>query len=339
PPRVFPRVGFHPLIDFTASLHNNPDAFPRFQIIEPDFIGMKSHVLLGSLDITSGLLDEGPTPRSSRQKSSRRCDTVYIPSDASTPISPMRLYSSSKRQIKDTVPRISGDAEINSFRSQRARHQVQKPLGGSTHKAPLQQNFKVVQERATTVDVPGIGGGKENVPPGFSVIANKKSRSEDHSPVSKMARPVVQNASLRACMTTKSKEAQIEPMKRVALGETRGNVVRVPKKIGSSPPAGNPLASASRRAFSAIVIQRAWRSFKERRSKHACDIATPRVEMACEVITRWWRDVKACKLREQKQKVKLAESTEQLTRHKLASQRHSVCQGHQSSGRRGIRRL
>ncbi|KAJ6190840.1 hypothetical protein N7519_000861 [Penicillium mononematosum] len=287
----------------------------------------------------SGLLDEGPSPRSSRQVFSRPCDTIYIPSDDFTPISFMRLYSSPKRQIKDTVPHISGDAEINSFKSQRARHQVQKPLAGSTRKAPLQQNFEVVQARATTVDVPGTGGGKENVPPGFSVITNKKSKSEDHSPVSKMARPVVQNASLRARMTTKSKEAQIEPLKRVALGETRGNVIRAPKKIEPSPPAGNPLASALKRAFSAIVIQRAWRSFTERRNKHACGIATARVELACDVITRWWRGVKACKLREQKQKAKLAESTEQTTRRKPASQRRSVRQGHQSSGRRGIRRL
>jgi hypothetical protein len=303
---------------------------------------MKSNILLGSLDIMSGLLDEGPTPRSSREETSRRCDLIYIPSDDSTPISFMRLHSSPKRQIKDTVPHISGDAEINSFRSQRARRQVQKPLAGSTRKAPLQQNFKIVQAKATTVDVPGTGGGKENVPPGFSVIAIKKSKSEDHSPVSKMARPVVQKASLRACMTTKSKEAQIEPLKRAALVGTRGRQSpqkEVPKKVELSPPAGSPLASALKRAFSAIVIQRAWRSFTERRNKLACGIAMARVELACEAITRWWRGVKACKLREQKQKAKLAESTEQTTPRKPASQRRSVRQGHRSSGRRGIRRL
>ncbi|KAJ5274970.1 hypothetical protein N7497_005581 [Penicillium chrysogenum] len=284
----------------------------------------------------SGLPDEGPTPRSSRQVSSTRCDTIYIPSDDFTPISFRRLFSPPKRQIKDTVPHISGDAEISSFKSQRARHQVQKPLAGSTRKAPLQQNFKLFQARATTVNVPGTGGGKENVPPGFPVITNKRSKSEDHSPVSKMAHPVVQDASLRACMATKSKEAQIEPLKRVALGETRGNVVR---RMEPSPPAGNPLASALKQAFSAIVIQRAWRSFIERRNKNACDIATAKVELACEVITRWWHGVKACKLREQKQKAKLAENTEQTSRRKPASQRRSVRQGHQSSGRRGIRRL
>ncbi|CAG8893134.1 unnamed protein product [Penicillium egyptiacum] len=293
---------------------------------------MKSHFLLGSLDIMSGLLDEAPTPRSSRKESSGRCDTIYIPSDGSiTPTGFVRLYSSPKR-TKDTVPNISGDTEINSLISQRARHQLQKPLAGSTRRSPLQQNLKVIQARATTVDVPGTGGGKENVPPGLSVITNNKSQLE------KMARPVLQNASFEKHITTKPEEAQIESLKRVALCETRGNVVRVPKRIDHSSPAENPLASALKRACSAIVIQRAWRSFTERRNKYACAIATARTELACDVITRWWRGVKACKLREQTEQVKLMERAEQTPRRKSAGQRHSVRQG-QSSGRRGIRRL
>ncbi|KAJ5130135.1 uncharacterized protein N7515_006174 [Penicillium bovifimosum] len=290
-----------------------------------------------------GLHDEGPTPRSSRQELSRRCDVIYVPSDDSTPISFMHLYSSPKRQIRDTVGHIPGDSEINTFRSQRARRQVQKPLAGSTPRAPLQQNFKVAQPMAITVDVPGTGDGKENVPPGFSVItSNNKSKSECHSTASRMARPVLQTTSLRACMTTKSKEAQPESLKRVALDVTRGRQSpqkEVTEKFEHSPPAGNPLASALNRACSAVVIQRAWRSFTERRNKHVCGIATARVKFACEVITRWWRGVKACKLRGQKQMAELAGSTEQMTRRKPASQRRSARQGNQGSGRRGIRRL
>ncbi|KAJ5374202.1 hypothetical protein N7517_006208 [Penicillium concentricum] len=301
---------------------------------------MKPHFLLGSLDAKTGLLDEGPTPRSSRRESSRRCNTIYIPSDDSiTPTVFMGLYSSPKRQIKDASPHISGNNEANSFKSQLARRQPQKPLARSTWRAPLQQSLKVLQAGATTVDVPGTGGGKENIPPGISANTNNKSKMENHAPMSKIARPVVQNTTPRTRIITKPKEVRKEPLMRVAPGKAQGNVVRVPKKIEFSSSLDNAWASALMRAFSAIVIQRAWRSSKERRNKHACDIATVRVEAAYEVITRWWRGVKACKLQEQTEQVKLKERTEQTLRRKPAGPRSSVRQSHQNSGRRGIRRL
>ncbi|KAJ5791809.1 uncharacterized protein N7518_008820 [Penicillium psychrosexuale] len=301
---------------------------------------MKLYFLLESLDVGSGFPNEGRTHSLSRHESSRQWDTIYIPSDDSvTPTVFMDLYSSPKRQTKDTIPHISGDAEIKIFKSQHTRRQPQKPLTGSTRRAPLQQNLKVFQAGATTLDKPGTGGGKENIPPGFSVITNKKSKSENHSPVSKMARPAVQNATLRTRITTKPNEAQIEPMKRVTMSETRGNAVRVPKKIEHSPPTETPRPLPLKHVFSAIVIQRKWRSFTERRNKRACAIATVRMELAYEVITRWWRGVKACRLREQTEQVKLMERTEQTPRRKRASQRSSVRQSQHNSGRRGIRRL
>ncbi|KAJ5206708.1 hypothetical protein N7472_003156 [Penicillium cf. griseofulvum] len=283
---------------------------------------MKPHFLLGSrsLDTRSGILDEGPTPHSSRHEPSRRSNTIYIPSnDSITPTVFIGLYSSPNRQIKNAIPHISGNAEINSFKSQLARYQPQKPLAG-TRRAPLQQNFKPLQAGATTADVPGTGGGKENIPPWTSI-----------------ARPAVQNDTLR---TSKPKDGREKPLVRVALGKTQGNVVRVPKKIEHSPLVDNAWASTLKRAFSAIVIQRAWRSFTERRNKYACAIATARVELAYEVITRWWRGVKACKLREQTEQVKLIErTTEQTPRRKSAGHRSSVRQSQHNSGRRGIRRL
>ncbi|KAJ5823966.1 hypothetical protein N7447_006306 [Penicillium robsamsonii] len=301
---------------------------------------MKPHFLLGSLDIKTDLLDEGPTPCSPRRESSRRCNTIYIPSDDSlTPTIFMGLYDSPRRQTKDVIPRTSGNTEINDFKSQLARPQPQKPLARSTWRAPLQQSLKVLQAGATTVDVPGAGGGKENIPPGISINANNKSKLERHAPISKIARPAVQNTAPRARITTKPKEVRKWPLTRAALGETQANAAKVPQKIEHSPPADNAWASALKRAFSAIVIQRAWRSFKERRNKHVYDIATIRVELAYEVITRWWRGVKACKLREQTEQVKLKERTEQTPRRKSAGQRSSVRQSHQNSGRRGIRRL
>lgn len=303
---------------------------------------MKPHFLFRSLDITSGFLHEARTPRSSRHESSTRCDTMYIPSDDSiTPTVFKGLYSLSRRETKDTVQHISEDAEINGSKSQHARRQPQTLLTRSTQRAPLQQSLKVLQTGATTVDVPGTGGGKENIPPGFSVIANKRSKSKIHSPVSKMARPAVQNATPRTRITTKPKQARKEPLKRAALDETRGNVVRirVSKNIKHSPPAETTWASPLKHAYSAIVIQRAWRSFRERQTKQSCAIVTPRTELAYEVIARWWHGVKARKLREQAEQVKLAESIKQTPRHKSAGQRSSARQNQPNSGRRGIRRL
>ncbi|KAJ5964141.1 uncharacterized protein N7479_004017 [Penicillium vulpinum] len=288
----------------------------------------------------SSLLGECSTPRSSRDESIRRFDTIYIPSDDYiTPTGFMGLYTSPKRQIKDGIPYISGDNEINSFKSQFARRLLQKPLAGSTRRAPLQQSLKVLQAGATTVDIPGTGGGKENIPPGIFVNINNKSKSENHLLVSKIARPAVQNAILRTRITARPKEERKGPLKRVALVETRGNVVRVPKNIEYSPPFNNDRASALKRTFSAIVIQRAWRSFIKQRDEHACAIATARAALAYEVITRWWRSVGACKLQEPTEQMKLQERPEQPPRRKSAGQRSVVRQSHHNSSRRGIRRL
>ncbi|CAI7614714.1 unnamed protein product [Penicillium viridicatum] len=233
------------------------------------------------------------------------------------------------------------DAEINGSKTQHARCQPQTPLARSPRKAPLQQSLKVLQAGATTVDVPGIGGGKENIPPGVSAIANKKSKSKIHPPVSKMAHPATQNATPRTRITTKPKQARKEPLKRAALDETRDNVVRIRvfKNIEHSPPAETTWASPLKHAHSAIVIQRTWRSFTERHNKHACAIVTARTELAYEVIARWWHGIKARKLREQAEQVKLAESIKQTPRRKSAGQRSSVRQSQPNSGRRGIRRL
>ncbi|KAJ5187735.1 hypothetical protein N7449_010729 [Penicillium cf. viridicatum] len=156
-----------------------------------------------------------------------------------------------------------------------------------------------------------------------------------------MARPAVQNATPRTRISTKPKQARKEPLKRAALGETRGNVVRikVPKNIEHSPPAETAWASPLKHAYSAIVIQRAWRSFTERQNKHACVIATARTELAYEVIARWWHGIKARKLREQAEHVKLSERIKQMPRRKSAGQRSSARQNQPNSGRRGIRRL
>ncbi|KAJ5550658.1 hypothetical protein N7535_001396 [Penicillium sp. DV-2018c] len=290
-----------------------------------------------------GLLeDRTRTPRSSGQESSRGCNILYIPPDDSIPISFMHFYDLSKGQTKVAVAHISVDSELKSSRSERAKRQMQNSSAGSTRRAPLQQNSKVVQARATTVDVPGTGGGKENVPPGSSIITNNKTKSEYHLTVSSMARPVLRNTTLRECIATKTKEGRTAPLERGGSSESRDGQhpqKAVFEKVEPSSPAVIPSTPALKRAFAAIVIQRAWRSLTERRNMHECGITTARVRFACTVITRWWRGVKACKLRGQKQQAELAVSTEQITRRKPASQRRSVCQGHQSSARRGIRRL
>lgn len=82
-------------------------------------------------------------------------------------------------------------------------------------------------------------------------------------------------------------------------------------------------STTSKRDQSVMTIQRAWRSFMERRKKNDCALNQARMIWATGVITRWWRGVKSSKKQEQKP-----------WRKPVA--RRPACQ---SRGRLGLRRL
>jgi abnormal spindle-like microcephaly-associated protein len=96
------------------------------------------------------------------------------------------------------------------------------------------------------------------------------------------------------------------------------------------------MLSASKRARAATAIQRAWRSHMARKMQHRREVARDLAENcaavvqgrteilgAAEVITRWWREIKSHKQREQ-------------TLQRKALRKFS---GRQSLGLRGLRRL
>ncbi|KAJ5788665.1 hypothetical protein N7457_003655 [Penicillium paradoxum] len=289
-------------------------------------------------------LEGARTPCSTRQAATKR-GTGFSSSHASTATVFVRLFSPSNQQT-DVMSQISQPTEFTSPKAQSTRRQLRMPLTGSPRRAPLQQTLNPPQPGVTTIDVPGRGGGKENIPPGRPTEAKGKNKSDDPPLVPGMTRRVVQNATPRKPATSKTKETCKVPG-RVALGETRGNIVRVPQKQVRDTPARDSRISRAKRTLSAVVIQRAWRSYAQRRNDHvrASAIAKVKTEWACEVITRWWRMVKVRKLRqeaeqmeqmEQPQQIEQVKHTKQKPRCQSAAQRTPV---RKSCGRRGIRRL
>ena len=96
-----------------------------------------------------------------------RRNTVYIPPDDTTvPDVFMGLFSPLKQQSGTSKSQTSDNTEINTFESQIAKRQARKSLAASARRAPLQQSLRVPQVNPTAPDIPGTGGGKENLPPG-----------------------------------------------------------------------------------------------------------------------------------------------------------------------------
>ncbi|KAJ5455472.1 hypothetical protein N7475_010593 [Penicillium sp. IBT 31633x] len=300
------------------------------------------------------LLDKAPTTYQSRQEPSRRSGAMHIPSNTSTtPTVFVRLFSSPNQQKRDAMPQFSANSQLNSLKTRAVRRQPRKPLTGSARRTPLQQISTPPQPGANTIDRPGTGGGKENVPPGMYPNTKTKSKSDQLRLVSTMPR---QAPSPRNRMMTSPKEVREELAKRVSLGQSQVNRVRAPKPSGTTP-ACTTRASLSKRSLSAIIIQRAWRSFVQRRNDHAHTVAIAKVraQWACDVIARWWRSIKVSKLRgqieqtERIQEIKLSKQTEQLEgtdqteertgKPKPKNQKVRRQSARQSSGRRGIRRL
>lgn len=278
----------------------------------------------------SGVLDGSSTPCVSRQARGR----VHIASDSTIPNVFVRLFSSSK-QRRDMILRSSPNTEVDSHKAPFARHQSRMSLARS--RRALQQTLNPPQPTVTTCDVPGTGGGKENMPPGMSTSAKNKNKA-DRPPASKTTRQVPNAPRRRVSTQINATRKQSE---RVALGETRGNTAAVPKRVADTP-ASNVPVSLSKRALSAIVIQRAWRSFLKRRNHHtrATVHAIAREEWAHGVIARWWRSVKAGKPREQTETIEQMTQVEQVKQTKTKLRKSAGQQpARQSVGRRGIRRL
>jgi abnormal spindle-like microcephaly-associated protein len=178
-----------------------------------------------------------------------RRNTVYIPPDDTTvPDVFMGLFSPLKQQSRTSKSQTSDNTEINSFESQIVKRQVRKSLAASARRAPLQQSLRVPQVDPTAPDIPGTGGGKENLPPGkFTLLKDKDRKSDDIPSKPRVARRTATNAtasqtpatrqprsttvaSANHTTTARHRGGQKEPLRRMTLGETQGNAAMAPKE-------------------------------------------------------------------------------------------------------------
>ena len=195
--------------------------------------------------------DEDPNKKSVGDplKKGARRNTVYIPPDDTTvPNVFMGLFSPLKQQSGTSKSQTSDKTEINSFESQIAKRQVRKALAASARRAPLQQSLRVPQVDPTAPDIPGTGGGKENLPPGkFTLLKDKDRKSDDIPSKPRVARRTATNttasqtpatrqprsttvATANQTTTSRHRGGQKQPLRRMTLGETQGNAAMAPKE-------------------------------------------------------------------------------------------------------------
>lgn len=106
----------------------------------------------------------------------------------------------------------------------------QKPmLPASAPKAPLQQNMRPPQPRASTRDIPGRGGGKENVPPGMSVYASNKDKTTS-IPRYRMSRGAQQNITPTQVISRKPRQPRKESSDPAAMNKARNGSPITPKQ-------------------------------------------------------------------------------------------------------------
>jgi hypothetical protein len=318
---------------------------------------LSSFLHVGSIETESASFEDSSICLS-RQETSRRHDLVYFPSDdTSTSTLLVNFINFSRQQTSCIMSQASGSTASNDPKAESTRRQPRKKLSGSTRRVPFQQLLNPSQPNATPVDIPGSGPGKENIPPGWFVDSKNEDKHDTSRLMPQTLRRAPQNATSTTRATAKTEKVQKKAVSRVALGETHGNVVRVPKQLVTETPSPDPDVVALRRALRAVIIQRAWRSFIKRRDFNARAIAAAnaRKEWACEAIGRWWRRVKVGKVPERTTQIeqteqtglldqtnqkKPVEQTKQTQRKPLgkksAGQRPSI---RQSDGRRRTRRL
>lgn len=115
------------------------------------------------------------------------------------------------------------------FKSPRPRSiQQRTPMRAPTRKAPLQKSVKPPQPGASVYDIPGSGGGKENIPPGMSVCANTKSK-----PIGVPVRQIIRRAESNPAPTKDSRSKHTymekESSTRMSMSQAGNASCKVPK--------------------------------------------------------------------------------------------------------------
>ncbi|KAJ5758168.1 uncharacterized protein N7511_006862 [Penicillium nucicola] len=109
-----------------------------------------------------------------------RRKTVDIPpDDATVPGVFMGVTDPPKQRSGTSLSQASDNTVINNFEPTFVKHDARKTSAASFRRGPLQQSLKVAQINPTASDIPGTGGGKENVPPGSFSLKDKYLKSDD----------------------------------------------------------------------------------------------------------------------------------------------------------------
>ncbi|OJD24887.1 hypothetical protein ACJ73_03750 [Blastomyces percursus] len=125
-----------------------------------------------------GKLKEEPAAAVDPLKKSIRRRTIYIPPENTTiPSIFMGIFSPVKTlnppEEKDNAV---GHSDIDSLESKIARKRpARKSFAVAPRRAPLQPSLKQMQESSVKHDIAGQNSGKENIPPGESIVSGAKS--------------------------------------------------------------------------------------------------------------------------------------------------------------------
>ena len=177
----------------------------------------------------AGFLDEALAFCPSRSALRRHKTVCIFPDDSSDPASSMNSPRSVKTIIRNTIPKSPAATRTKTPKAQGVGQRAPKILAVSTRRVPLQQSLKPPQAGASTVDIPGRGGGKENIPPGMSAHPNMKSKPIGLPPVYETTGRTERNTAPTKNTQLKPREMREKPQTRTAISEARGNRFSVPK--------------------------------------------------------------------------------------------------------------
>ena len=198
----------------------------------------------------SGIFDEALTfgPRSPRRR-----ETVCIfPDDV-----PTRAMSPHKSASTDIPVYTMNKTPLTQTKRQR------KPMqSASAPRAPLQRNLKPPQPRASTRDIPGRGGGKENVPPGMSTYSPTKSKPTG-IPIYQVNRRAEHNITPTQVTQRRPRQLRKESSDRIAVDGVSLDTPKAPKSCQTV----------------AIKPQASRACLQPHQTLHSIDVATLAIEV------------------------------------------------------------
>ncbi|KAI9670187.1 MAG: hypothetical protein M1831_006399 [Alyxoria varia] len=203
-------------------------------------------------------------------KKEPRRRTIYVPSEDTTI---MTIHPGNKARFQKDNPRkprrsdiffdlaTLGDEDLQPQQKASSLHvpdrrAPRKSLAIAPRRVPLQQNIRPSQPQTTTTDVPGKGGGKENVPPGgLGEVKRLGKRASLVIPEKPKAPPIQGNRPTRESLALDTIQESGSPQTKEhpgsVLNRSQGvpmpSEPHVPEKENSKSKSSNPMRTSSMR--------------------------------------------------------------------------------------------